>query len=148
MVLQLILKWLKSQGTPWDGSKTTKYSSSLHKTTLSWATLRALLASKRILLKEPFGGKKKKKITTFWQTTKKISPVKSLLPFWISKGYNISFKTLGSHGSVGFGSGLCKPSSQNEGSWWEAAAAGGRSLRKYCEERGAPAGPWWESCKY
>lgn len=43
------------------------------------ATLRALLASKRILLKEPF---EKKKITTFWQTTTtKISPVKSLLPF-------------------------------------------------------------------
>lgn len=106
MVLQLIIKWFKSQGTPWDGSKTTKYSSSLHKTTLYWQHLGHFWLQKNIA-KGTFW---KKVITTFWQKTKtKITPIKPLLPFESPKVTTFHSRCLA---VTGFGSGLCKPLSQ------------------------------------
>lgn len=72
------------------------------------ATLRALLVSKRILLKERFEKKKNNYYILAKNKNKNLS-CKTPTSFWISKGYHISFKMLGSHGFSGFGSRLCKP---------------------------------------
>lgn len=111
MVFQLLLIWFESQGTPWDGNKTTQYSSFLHKTTLSWQESETAGFKKKIA-KGTFW----KKITKFWQKNDKNLSCKIPTSFWISKSYDTSFETLGNHSFVSCGPWLSKPLSQNEGS--------------------------------
>lgn len=100
---------VQEPGNPWRWKQNNNVFKFLHKTTLYWQHLGHFWLQKEYCWRNL---KKKNNYYILAKNKNKNLSCKTPTSFWISKGYTISFNMLGSHGSMGFGSGLCKPSSQ------------------------------------